>query len=72
MRQANARVIMPGAYRHDTELGPLFLDHSLDDFTVNHIVLAMAKRKLTPFDIIGAEIIEGEVYFELREPLSSD
>jgi len=64
--------IYPGQYRHETALGPLFLDQSLDDSALNEIVCEMARRKLTPFDIVGAEFVGREIYFELREPLSSD
>jgi len=67
-----SRTINPGGYRHDTHLGPLFLDQSLDDFTVNLIVNQMSNRGLTPFDIVGARFVDGDIYFELREPLSSD
>jgi len=67
-----SRVINPGGYRHDTHIGPLFLDHSLDDFTVNLIVNQMSNRGLTPFDIVSCRFVDGDIYFELREPLSSD
>lgn len=65
-------VIMPGQYRHETVLGPLFLDHSLNDSDLNEIVCEMARRNLTPFDIVGATVTDTAIYFELREPLSSD
>lgn len=65
-------IIKPGPIRYETDLGPLFLDRLLGEPEIDAIVLQMARQKLTPFDIVGAEIINGEIYFQLREPLSSD
>ena len=64
--------IMPGGYRHDTDIGPLFLNQSLSDSMVNQIVSEMRRRSLTPFDIVGCVIDDKGISFELREPLSSD
>jgi hypothetical protein len=65
-------VIMSGGYRHDTELGPLFLSQSLYDSTLNRIVSEMRRRLLEPNDIVSCRIDDDGISFELREPFSSD
>ena len=66
------QMVKPGGIRYETTLGPLFLDTLLDESTVDRIIVAMALRKLTPFEIVGATISDDDISFQLREPFTSD